>query len=75
MHELSKPYRRMTETRAHRGLAVGTRDERGRGGCERGEGGERKGGITPLPLCVAPGTTTVFCDERWTDVTSRELTP
>lgn len=68
---------RMTETRAHRGLAVSEpRNERGRGGCELG-GPKRGGGITPLshPLCVAPGTTTVFCDEGWTDVTSRELTP
>lgn len=67
---------RMTETRAHRGLAVGTRDERGRGGYERGGGGLRKGRRnTPLSLYVAAGTTTVFCDEGWTDVTSRELTP
>lgn len=44
---------RMTETRAHRGLAVGTRDERGRGGYERGGGGacEKEGGIL-LSRCM-----------------------
>lgn len=63
---------RMIETRAHRGLVVETRDEGDRDGYERGAC-ERGGGI--LSRCVAAGTTTVFCDEGWTDVTSRELTP
>jgi len=40
---------RMTETRAYSGLAVGTRDERGRGGLRTGA--ERGGGSSLVVCC------------------------
>lgn len=83
--ERSKPYTcapRMTETRVgcweyrfaavgSMGMEVGTQQ-----GGESGYEGKRGVLLSVLPCCcVTPSTTTVFCDEGWTDVTSRELTP